>query len=146
MLNHIACPLCQHSSFVPYLNCKDYTVSQESFTIVSCKACDFKFTNPIPEPSRLGEYYKAESYISHSNTKKGLVARLYHAVRNITVKRKLKILERNVSRGTLLDFGCGTGVFLKACQDAGWKSFGVEPDSGARMIAAKGASVVHEDL
>jgi 2-polyprenyl-3-methyl-5-hydroxy-6-metoxy-1,4-benzoquinol methylase len=143
MLQQISnCPVCKGTDFEHFITCKDYTVSQESFNIVSCKVCNFKFTNPRPSDSEIGKYYKSEDYVSHSNTKKGLINRLYHMVRARTLKQKLGLINQYVSRGTILDYGCGTGMFLKTCADAGWKSFGFEPDSGAKKLAEeKGLSV-----
>ena len=143
MLQQITiCPVCKGTEFAPLLICKDYTVSQENFNIVSCKTCNFKFTNPRPSDSEIGKYYKSEDYVSHSDTKKGLINRLYHAVRARTLKQKLELINSYVSRGTILDYGCGTGMFLKTCADAGWKSFGFEPDPDAKKLAEeKGLSV-----
>ena len=143
MLQQITnCPVCKGTEFTPFLTCKDYTVSQESFNIVSCKACNFRFTNPRPSDSEIGKYYKSEDYVSHSDTKEGLINRLYHMVRTRTLKQKLGLIKGYVSRGTILDYGCGTGMFLKTCSDAGWKSFGFEPDDDARKLAeGKGLSV-----
>ena len=131
------CPICKTQIFDPFLTCKDYTVSQQNFTIVSCNNCNFKFTNPRPEDKNLGDYYKSEDYISHSNTSKGVISKLYKQVRNYTLKKKLKLITNYVSRGTILDYGCGTGMFLNACQKAGWKAFGMEPNEGARKIASE---------
>lgn len=145
MLQQITnCPVCKGTDFGPFLTCKDYTVSQESFNIVSCKACNFKFTNPRPSDSEIGKYYKSEDYVSHSDTKKGLINRLYHMVRTRTLKEKLGLISSYVSRGTILDYGCGTGMFLKTCADAGWKAFGFEPDSDAKKLAeGKGLTVAN---
>ncbi len=131
----VNCPACKNTNFKTHLVCKDYTVSQSNFTLVKCQGCDFVFTNPRPEDQKLGDYYKSEDYISHSNTSKGVISKLYKVVRNYTLKGKLKLIQKHVSRGTILDYGCGTGMFLKVCQDAGWKAFGMEPDEGARKIA-----------
>lgn len=143
MLQQITnCPVCKGRDFAQFLTCKDYTVSQESFNIVSCKACNFKFTNPRPPDSEIGKYYKSDTYVSHSDTKKGLINRLYHIVRTRTLKQKLAMISGYVSRGTMLDYGCGTGMFLKTCADAGWKAFGFEPDFDARKMSTdKGLSV-----
>jgi SAM-dependent methyltransferase len=137
MFNHTYCPVCKNQNFEKFITCEDHTVSHEKFNIVSCSSCGFKFTNPIPDLSNLGNYYKSEDYISHSNTKKGVISRLYHLVRNYTLRKKLTLLSRNVSRGTILDYGCGTGMFLNVCQEAGWDAFGIEPDEGARKIASQ---------
>jgi len=146
MLNITSCPVCAGSNFKPFISCKDYTVSGQTFNIVECSACRFKFTNPVPEPETMGDYYKSENYISHSNTKKGLVSRLYHIVRNYTLGQKLKLVEAHVSRGTLLDYGCGTGMFLNAAAADGWKAFGIEPDAGARKLAQEGGNSIAATL
>src|ERR1700741_1662688 len=136
MLTLERCLVCGSNSFEPFFVCKDYTISQENFNIMSCRSCGFKFTNPRPEDSVIGNYYKAESYVSHSNTKKGIINKLYHTVRSYTLKKKVSMINSYVSRGTLLDYGCGTGMFLNACKENGWEAFGMEPDNDARKIAS----------
>ncbi len=144
MLTLDKCIVCGSSQFESFLACKDYTVSKKDFNIVSCKGCGFKFTNPRPDDSEIGNYYKSEDYVSHSNTKKGLINKLYHAVRSRTLKEKLGLINSYVSRGTILDYGCGTGMFLATCKEGGWKTFGYEPDPDARKLAeGQGLTVVN---
>lgn len=139
------CLVCGSNVFEPFLICKDYTVSKEDFTISNCKSCGFKFTNPRPADMELGRYYQSEDYVSHTNTKKGIVNRLYHVVRNYTLGKKLALVSGFVPRGTIIDYGCGTGMFLSVCKNAGWDAYGLEPDSGARNIAANQGLNVAED-
>lgn len=135
------CPICQNETFENYLEVNDYTVSQKKFQIVKCNSCGFKFTNPRPEQHEIGLYYKAESYISHSNTSKGLIAKIYHAVRNYTLKNKLDLINKLYpNKGNLLDVGCGTGMFIKVASANGWKVNGIEPDEKARKIAEENLS------
>lgn len=129
------CVICGSNQFEPFLVCKDYTVSKEQFSIMSCSKCQFKFTNPRPYPNELGKYYQSEEYISHSNTQKGIVSKLYHLVRNHTLKQKLNIIKGFFKTGSILDYGSGTGMFLKVCQDNGWQTKGVEPDDKARSFS-----------
>ena len=130
------CPVCQNNTFEKYLEVQDYTVTQEKFQVVNCKSCGFKFTNPRPDQNEIGEYYKAESYISHTNTSKGFMAKIYHAVRKYTLKGKLNLINSLYpQKGKLLDVGCGTGMFLNEARENGWKVNGIEPDLGARQIA-----------
>ena len=136
MINISSCPVCASTHFTPTLSCNDYTVSGENFQILVCNTCELEFTSPRPEDSLLGNYYKSEDYISHSNTKKGFISKLYHIVRNHTLSSKLKLVSKYVSRGTILDYGCGTGMFLDVCKEAGWKTYGCEPDSDASLIAS----------
>jgi len=144
MHNNSNCPVCKNQNFSPFITCEDYTVSHEKFEIVSCDSCGFKFTNPRPNNDVLGNYYKSEDYISHSDTKKGIISRLYHAVRTRTLRQKLKLVSSYVSRGTILDYGCGTGAFVSECWQNGWKAFGLEPDKGARKIAFESGLNVSE--
>ena len=54
------------------------------------------------------------------------------------LKRKLKLINSFSSKGKkLLDFGCGTGDFLKVAKKNGWNVFGIEPNEQARNIANK---------
>jgi 2-polyprenyl-3-methyl-5-hydroxy-6-metoxy-1,4-benzoquinol methylase len=146
MYNRTACAICNSSEFVPFLTCEDHSVSHEVFNIVSCARCGFKFTNPSPEPEHIGKYYQSEEYISHSDTRKGLIARMYHIVRDYTLAGKLSLIKKYVPRGTILDFGCGTGMFLRKCLGDGWIGTGVEPDSGAAKIASSSGAVIHSSL
>ncbi len=130
------CPICGKEEFKNFLVVTDNTVSKESFVIVECENCTFKFTNPRPDVNSIGSYYESEEYISHSNTKSGIINRAYHVVRSITTKQKVELINRHVpAKGNILDYGCGTGVFLAACKKDGWKVSGVEPNAKARELA-----------
>ncbi|MEI6019587.1 MAG: class I SAM-dependent methyltransferase [Bacteroidota bacterium] len=144
MIQINACPVCGQNTPSPFLTCKDYTVSGTTFNISACNNCGFKYTNPIPEPENLGRYYQSEEYISHSDTDKGLVAKLYKIVRSYTIWKKLNMVNKLVARGTILDYGCGTGAFLGACKKDGWKTIGIEPDAGARKIAGNSLSELYD--
>jgi 2-polyprenyl-3-methyl-5-hydroxy-6-metoxy-1,4-benzoquinol methylase len=133
MENLTNCPICNATSSHLFLRCKDNTVSRETFTIVECDICGFRYTNPRPEAESLGKYYESEDYVSHSNTSKGFVNWLYQKVRKSTLKRKLRLISSFTSKGSsLLDVGCGTGEFLNVCKRAGWNVIGVEPSEEAR--------------
>lgn len=129
------CPVCKSENYNNFLVVKDHTVTQESFVIVECVECNFKFTNPRPTKEEIGKYYQSEEYISHSNKSKGLINKAYQIVRYITLQDKLSMVNKLHAKGTLLDIGCGTGHFIAVCQKDGWKVYGVEPDPGARKIA-----------
>ncbi|MHB8402403.1 MAG: class I SAM-dependent methyltransferase [Bacteroidia bacterium] len=130
------CLVCGSSNVEPFLVCKDYTVSQTDFQIQRCTKCNFKFTSPRPDDADLGKYYKAEGYISHSDTKKGLVNKLYHAVRSYTLLKKLQLVTQHtkLKNGKILDYGAGTGAFLNTCKTNKWDAYGIEPDDTARGV------------
>jgi 2-polyprenyl-3-methyl-5-hydroxy-6-metoxy-1,4-benzoquinol methylase len=140
------CPICSSATQAPLLVCKDYTVSKKDFSIVACADCGFAFTSPRPEDSDLGAYYQSEEYISHSNTSKGLVSKLYQMARKRTLAAKLQMINARASKGALLDIGCGTGEFLNECKLNGWRVQGIEPGEAARSAASSnyGLSVGEE--
>ncbi|MCH6233859.1 class I SAM-dependent methyltransferase [Aquiflexum sp. AIY15W] len=49
-------------------------------------------------------------------------------------------------KGLLLDIGCGTGYFLLAAKQNGWKTWGIEPNDTARKIASGKKLKVSETL
>lgn len=135
MVNLSECPVCSGTQFSSFLQCTDHTVSQESFSIVRCTGCGFLMTNPRPDNADLGRYYKSEQYISHSNTSKGWVNRVYKIARSFTLAQKYKLVKPYASENGLLDIGCGTGAFLDYCAEKGLNVEGVEPDEDARKFA-----------
>lgn len=119
-----------------YLKVKDHSVSGETFQLVLNQSYGFLETQPKPKEEQLSNYYKTEDYISHTDSKRNLFEKAYHLVRNISLKRKLKLINSfNNEERIVLDIGCGTGDFLKAAMDNGWKVFGIEPNEFARNIA-----------
>jgi 2-polyprenyl-3-methyl-5-hydroxy-6-metoxy-1,4-benzoquinol methylase len=131
-----SCPVCGNGSFTDWLVCKDYTVSKTEFAIQQCSACGFAATNPRPANEDLGSYYESDEYISHSNTSKGLVSKMYQRVRKYTMRKKVEMVGELAGKtGALLDIGCGTGEFLAASKNAGWTVTGIEPSPSARAAA-----------
>lgn len=145
------CPVCHSGQTSLALEAKDYTVSNQAFTIYECSQCTLRFTFPAPGPEDIGAYYKSENYISHTDTAKGMVNKLYHAVRKLSLRQKEKYVVRatGLSHGRILDIGSGTGAFLHTMKHAGWTVTGLEPDEQARQIAKqkhKIESLQAEDL
>lgn len=137
------CICCGNTSHTRVLAAKDYTVSQQIFSIHACTRCGFRFTADAPDSNAIGKYYAAESYISHTNTQKGFINQLYHLVRSFTLqtKRRLVLQSAKKSTGNLLDVGAGTGFFVEAMIQAGWQVTGLEPDETARQNAKQRAGV-----
>lgn len=135
MQNLTTCPVCGGESSKKVMDCIDYTVSRETFSIVQCTKCGFKYTNPRPDDKEIGKYYESEEYVSHSNSKKGLINTVYHWVRNYSLRKKVELINSQSKKGNLLDIGCGTGEFLSTAVANGWKGQGIEPNDKARNQA-----------
>ncbi|MBN8668219.1 MAG: class I SAM-dependent methyltransferase [Chitinophagales bacterium] len=136
-VHYTACPVCGGHGFQPVFSVHDHTVSQEDFLILGCTECGHRFTQDVPGPDRIGAYYKAESYISHTNSSKGLINRMYKIVRGYTIGSKRRWVEKytGLKKGAILDIGAGTGFFIAEMKSNGWVVTGLEPDAEARAVA-----------
>ena len=116
---------------------KDHSVSKETFEIWQCSVCKLRFTQDVPDESSIGRYYKSPDYISHSNTRTGLINKLYHLVRNYTLRQKKRLVSKRtgLNKGSLLDIGSGTGAFAAFMKKNGWAVTGLEPDAETRQNA-----------
>jgi SAM-dependent methyltransferase len=138
LISYTHCPSCGSASIFAALSAKDYTVSGERFEIWHCDDCSCRFTQNVPVLAQIGAYYQSANYVSHSDTAKGFINRLYHIVRNYTLGSKRKLIQNITGKetGALLDVGAGTGAFSNTMQQAGWKLTALEPDDTARKNAA----------
>ena len=133
-----------------FISCKDYTVSQKTFDLVVNEKYDMLETYPKPSSDELPLYYESSDYISHTDSKESLVDKLYQIVKKYTLNKKLKLINSfQTESKNVLDVGCGTGDFLKTCENDGWNVVGVEPSVMARNFAKdklNGKAIVYNDL
>lgn len=128
-----------------FLKCKDFSVSKESYELFLNPYFDMMVTLPVP--SNIENYYKTDDYISHTNSNKSLVDKIYKKVRKYTLKRKLKLMNSfELSDKKILDIGSGTGDFLHTCKEDKWSVFGVEPSAKAREISLQKDIKVFENI
>lgn len=137
VLHYSNCPSCRCENIKPVMSAMDHTVSHETFAVWECERCGLRFTQDVPDEGSIGPYYRSDSYISHSNTKKGFVNNLYHMVRRETLAEKYRLVASatRLKQGKLLDIGAGTGAFVAYMQGCGWEVTGLEPDASARGVA-----------
>lgn len=125
------CPVCQNEKLENNMVCQDYSVSGESFMIVKCNNCLTKITSPRPVQNVIENYYASDNYISHTNKANNIINTLYKIVRKYTIKQKVSLINKFSKKGKILDIGCGTGEFLKACLKNGWEITAIEPNENA---------------
>ena len=119
-----------------FLKVKDHSVSGEYFQLIENTEYSFLVTTPQPTAETLPDYYESEDYISHTDSKRNLFESVYHVVRKISLKQKLKLINSfNSEEKKLLDVGCGTGDFLQEAKRNSWGVSGIEPNAQARAIA-----------
>lgn len=128
-------------------NVKDYLVSGEEFSLVFDPEKEMLQTHPQPKIQELSKYYESNEYISHTDSKKGLVSFLYQIIKRRALQSKVSLIS-SLNRGekNLLDIGAGTGDFLKEAKENNWNVFGVEPNKNARDLALKKGIELKENI
>lgn len=118
-----------------------------SYRVVRCPACGFLYRNPNIRPDRLGDLY-ATGY-------SGFLTGRYAANRQRRHRLTMDAFGPVFSSGQgrrLLDFGCGTGLFLRLAERRGFDAVGIDlsPDSVAaaneRLTSAKAYVGAPEDV
>ncbi len=128
-----------------YIKTKDYTLTNEEFELHYNSKFDLLFTNP--KPKNLDKYYDSNDYISHTDSSKTLVDKLYQYVKNYTLKNKLKLINSfNTNQKKILDIGAGTGDFISVCKNNNWNTTGIEPSKKARDIASTKNLVLRDSI
>ena len=135
MLHHNFCPVCSNKELKPYLQLKDYFLTLEKFELLRCNQCGLLVTNPYPDKENAFAYYESKNYLSHQSKKFGFLAFLYSFSKKYTMRYKYKIATKGISKGKVLDIGCGIGDFLKQCKNKNWEINGIEPVNDAAAIA-----------
>ena len=140
------CPVCRSKSFKPVFEVTDYVVSGDSFGIVECGSCRIRLTQPVPDEKEILPYYDTDDYVSHSETTRGFINRLYAVVRKAMIIRKRKLAQSlgPGGSGRLLEIGCGAGAFLNEMYRSGWEVLGIEPNRRVRdtVIERYGLAVI----
>lgn len=118
------------------LEVKDYSISQDNFTLVESEIEGALKSSPELNPEQLAKYYDNPVYQPHSDTK-SLFDRIYNIFRAINISSKISKIRKYKSSGSILDIGCGVGSLLSEIGKKGWTIMGVEPSDRAREIATK---------
>jgi len=128
------CPLCSSKAF-------DVKLKLRGFSILRCNECGLLIQSPLPSQDDLNKVYNSSEYWNRpyfSNCGKD-----YERDDKIQMYENAltKIEQLSPEKGTLLDVGCGTGVFLDLAQKAGWKAYGIEYSAVAAEHANKNFGV-----
>ena len=121
----VECPLCKSKTTIKRIKTKDFSFSGEFFEIHECNTCLVGFTLPELSKKELEKYYNKEKYHSYQKDNSGF-SLIYKFIQKINSRYKLNILNR-LGIKNLLDYGSGSGEFVRFCNNKGISAFGFEP-------------------
>ncbi|MFM7442746.1 MAG: class I SAM-dependent methyltransferase [Tabrizicola sp.] len=152
------CPLCETptSALRPWLtmpiDVKKRGAPVDSGALVWCDACDLGTTRTQPDDAALSSAYELSAYYTHGGSHMvdlpaGLIDRVLVKAAYLRDSGSLMdregLLRRAPGARSVLDIGCGNGDFLAAMAGDGRRLVAIEPDPGARAVAAaKGLEVL----
>ncbi len=112
----VACAICRHAQ------ARLFGVDYYGFHIVRCQTCGLLYQSPRPSYEWLLANVYAEGY--HETLPSA--SQRPHANQHYIFARQLRRIEQFVTRGSLLDVGCGQGGFLAFAAERGWRIAGTE--------------------
>ena len=108
---------------------KDYLVTGESFKVYLDENKIIGKTIPVPKKAEMFNYYNSIQYLPHSLNKKNLIAILYSMAKKQMHRKKLKWMSRYLNHNSVvLDYGCGTGDFVKYLRAKSIMAYGYDPN------------------
>ncbi len=120
----IACPLCLSWNWQPILEGPDWLGGEKGlwFAVVRCDRCGLCFTNPRPDPLGISQFYPPgyQPYDPLYRQKK----RRFSSCPKWLLRSSQQTFIGD--RGKLLDFGCGSGLFLQRMKQLGWEVTGLD--------------------
>jgi 2-polyprenyl-3-methyl-5-hydroxy-6-metoxy-1,4-benzoquinol methylase len=136
-MNAAICPNCLNNQFTEQLTTIDYSNTKEEFKIAACTQCGMRVTLPQPEEKEIHRYYKSANYISHKEKPDSIIESLYVQARKFTLRWKISVIQSFTKERNLLDYGCGSGDFIKHCISVGYNVSGYEPTKEAAEVASR---------
>jgi len=127
----IVCNICKSSSI-------NILHSLGKYKIVECKKCGFVFTDKI---MHVHNFVYGEDYFKIDNPETG--KRGYRSYENdkphhlYYFEKKIKLINKFISRGKILDVGCALGFFLEEANKAGFNPYGLDVSEYAVKYALK---------
>lgn len=122
----IACPLCgeRGGTIVAHTDRR-----LKKLTSLCCDGCGLVRTDPIPTDAELDAYYSGEYRQDYQLASARPSKRHIDISRREAAQRLARLAPGLPARARVMDFGSGSGEFVKAARDAGHHAVGVEPGS-----------------
>ena len=133
-----ACLICGGAQASPLFRGSDrlYHTTAQEFAVVRCAQCGMTRLDPQPSPGELHRYYPDNYWFAPDPS---AASRLEEAYRRLVLRDHVQFVSRALAgsrgRGTLLDVGCGGGLFLGMMRERGARVLGLDFSREAASVA-----------
>lgn len=123
-MEYVRCQLCNSddTSFLFSAKNSDDLEKEQIFNIVKCNNCSSVYTNPRPDRIEIGKYYPEDYY----GTDNAPFNKLLGFVLGLFRKSRAREIASLITRGRILDIGCGQGEMLSFLKKRQWQVVGTE--------------------
>ena len=121
-MTNTACPLCQGRRLRRRLTFNSPPeLTAETFSVRECRECGHLFIDPKPSAELLTQLYKSEAYYSYLTKEEMIKGRAP------VDDDRWALIRKHLSGGTIIDYSCGSGIFLSRADRSIFNAVGVEP-------------------
>ena len=124
------CPICRGLGWDHFCSVPDRLrkITDQSWEIYRCRSCGFGRTEPAPGEQDLMAFYPPGYWGDVVRTVEQFRSGQLVSARSWRQEaEKVRLLERYLREGSVLDVGCGDGKFLWGLDSGRWRRTGVEP-------------------
>jgi SAM-dependent methyltransferase len=104
-----------------------FGTTEKSFEVVECGECRLMRLFPMPSATELAHYYPSDYWFAPSADPASRIEEMY---RRLVLSDHVRFVEHAIanaaSKSTLLDVGCGGGLFLRLLRERGHKVMGLD--------------------
>ncbi len=125
------CPLCSRDEADLLTEAADPLPAEGRgliFAVVKCRCCGLAYTNPRPAGESISRFYPPE-YSPHASPtparRKGVPSRFWSRILGRPCPERRGSFP-GLKPGRLLDFGCGSGSYLRRMAELGWRVTGLD--------------------
>lgn len=115
-----------------------YHTTDREFAVVECVGCRLIRLHPLPSPSELRDFYPNLYWFKPTESFAAHLEEIYRRfVLGDHVRFALRALRDSDEEGTVLDVGCGGGLFLRLLSERGYATVGLDFSLDAAGMAWK---------
>ena len=124
---NLNCPICFSIEAREFCTALDSLCEGRQWSVLKCRNCGYGWTSPLLSPDHLQAYYPP-SYLGDCRQRiDGFLGGTLQKGRSWEREtEKVRLVERFVAGGSLLDVGCSNAGFLLALDGSRWQKAGIE--------------------